>query len=124
MGNEVKRLRGALSGEATRFLDRVDTFHACIRFLQVSDVACEWIVEAHGRMHQPCEVLRSDIRRHISALKLRVDAVFGGVALRVRTNPAVVLNGSVQRLGAVGDIMTKPACVKNDRLLNGEGWLV
>ena len=57
-------------------------------------------------------------------LELRVDAVVGGVAVRVGAGPSVVLDGGVQRLRAVGDVVAKPSGEEDDLRLGGLGVLV
>src|SRR6202051_5081315 len=46
------------------------------------------------------------------------------IAIRVWPTPSVVLNCSVQRLGAIGNIVSEPARVENYRLLNRSGRLM
>ena len=57
-------------------------------------------------------------------LELRVDAVLGGVAVRVGADPSVVLDGGVQRLRAVGDVVAKPSGEEDDLRLGGFGVLL
>ena len=45
--------------------------------------------------------------------------MLGGVAVGIGTDPAVVLDGGVERLRAVAYIMAEPSAVKDDGLLDG-----
>src|SRR5580704_13957078 len=98
VSGEVERRRRALSGEAAGFLKRVKIFHQTVRLPEVGDVAGKRILQPLGAPHQPSKILCRDIRGHIGCLKLRMDTVLSGVSVRIRADPAVVLNGRVQRL--------------------------
>src|SRR5271157_231255 len=98
MGGEVKGSRRALARKSSRLLQRVDIFDQAIRLPQVSDVCRERIIHSLGALHQSGKVVSRDVGGDIGGLKLRVDAVLGGVSVGIRADPAVVLDGGVQRL--------------------------
>ena len=50
-----------------------------------------------------------------------MDLVGSGVAIGVGTDPAVVLDGGVQGLRAVADVVAEPAGIEDDGLLDGAG---
>src|ERR1700693_4081382 len=53
-----------------------------------------------------------------------MDLVFGGVAIRVGADPAVVLDGRVRRLRGIPDVVSEPPRVEDRRLLYWGGVLV
>src|SRR5579863_9867461 len=124
VGREVKSLRRTFAGKTTRFLDRINIFNLPIRLLEVIDVIRKRISETLGGMHELCKVLGSYILCHISTLELGVNSVLRSVALRVRSNPSVVMNRGMQWLRTIGYVMPKPARVKDYRVFDRSGWLV
>ena len=118
MSGEVECGRRALSGKASGLLQCVDIFHQTIRLLQVVEVTRKWIVDALGTLDQSGKILGGDICRNVGGLKLGVDTMLSGISVGIRANPAVVLDRSVQRLRTVGNVMTEPAGIKDDRLLH------
>jgi|HubBroStandDraft_6_1064221.scaffolds.fasta_scaffold12914_2 hypothetical protein len=75
-------------------------------------------------MHELRKIFGSDVLCHISALELSVNSMLGVVALGVRSNPSVVLNRGMQRLGTICHIVPKPAGVKDYRVFYGADWLM
>ena len=61
---------------------------------------------------------------NVDALELRMDLVRGRVAVGVGAGPAVVLDGDVERLRAVADVVAEPAGVEEDGELDGGRVLV
>ena len=57
-------------------------------------------------------------------LKNIENSVLRGVAVRVWTDPSVVLNGGVQRLGAIGNVVSEPARVENYRMFDRKSGLM
>ena len=66
-----------------------------------------------GRGHFGFDFSLFQVRIDEGPLEFPVNLVAGRVPVRVGSDPAVVLNGGVQRLSAVADVVPKPAGIKN-----------
>ena len=82
--------------------------------VQILHVVLEGSSQPPGlRRNHVAELKLLEIGRDENAFHLPVHRVRGGVRLRVRANPSVVMNRRVQRIGAVADIMSEPARIEN-----------
>src|SRR5258708_7532540 len=61
---------------------------------------------------------------HIFTFEERMNMVLGRVAMRIRSDPPVVLDRGVQRHGSVRYIVTQPACEEGDLRLGWPGVLI
>src|SRR3984885_9556200 len=122
--SEVEGGGGTFAFEASSFLYRVDVLHERVRVPKIGEVAGEGMRYLFWSLHECCEVLWCDVRRHVGAFKLRVDVMLGGVSVGIGAGPAVVLDGGMQRLRTISNVVAEPSCVKDDRLLDGLGWFV
>ncbi len=65
--------------------------------------------------HEGSNLGRLDIGGDVDRFELRVDVMLGGIPVGIgRFRPAVVVDGGVERLRAVGDVVAQPACLKQD----------
>src|SRR5580700_2128696 len=124
VGRELKSCGGTLAVEITGLLDRINIFNLPIRFPEVIDVIRKRIGDALGSMHELRKIFSSYILCHISALKLSVNSVLRGVALGVWSDPSVVVNRGVQRLGTICYVVPEPPGVKDYRVFHGSRWLM
>ena len=77
-----------------------------------------------GGRHLCLHLGRVDVRGHKWPFELPVNLVVCGIAVGIRSHPAVVLDGGVQRLRSVADVMPQPAGIKENRLFHRLGFLV
>src|ERR1700677_4657363 len=124
MYREVECSRGAFSSQTPGLLKCIDVFDQTVGLLEVSYIFRKRIIESCGTFHQSREIFRLNILRHVGSLKLRMDAVLRGVPVWVRSDPAVVMDGRMERLRSIPDIMTEPTGVEDDGLLYGMGRLM
>ena len=75
-------------------------------------------------MNESGKVFRGDVLPDICGLKLSVNSVLGSVAVRVWSDPSVVVDCGVQRLGAVGNVVSEPARVESDRMFDRKSGLM
>jgi hypothetical protein len=109
--------------EAAGFFELVGFFYEGVGLVEVLPVLGPLVVDdgGLGGGDEGGDVGGFDVGRDVDGFKLGVDLVFGGVAVGVGAGPAVVLDGVVEWLGAVADIVAEPAGVEEDGELDGGG---
>ena len=121
LGGKVARFGRPRAHESSGLLELVHLLDVSARMPQVRHIGVEHVAVDHfHRRHLGLHVRRMDVRRDKWALKLLVNLMVRGIAVRIGTSPAVVLHGHMQWLRAVTNIVSQPACVKDDCRLD---WL-
>lgn len=124
-GGEIARFCRACPFEAAGLLQRVDSFHIGCGVAQVSNVRIEHVALNGVRWGDfGLYFWGVEIGIDKCALKLPVDVMPGGVTVGIGANPAVVLDGGVEGLGGIADVVAEPACIEKDSLLDGRAVLM
>jgi hypothetical protein len=101
------RFGGSGVGEASVFLELIDLFDERVGVVEVVPVLRPLVVDdgGLGGRDERGYVRGLDVGGDEDGLELGVDVVFGGVAVGIGAGPAVVLDGVVQGLRAVADVV-------------------
>src|SRR4051794_13920510 len=68
-------------------------------------------------MHEPGEIFLLYVLSYEACFKIRMDAMFCDVPVRILAYPPVVFHARMQRLRAVSNIMPQPSRIKDDVVL-------
>src|SRR6185437_6348337 len=92
------------------------------RAAQIGHVRVEYIpLDRLYRGHLCLDIERANVGRHKDGLELMMNLVSSVIAVGIRTGPAVIFNGRMQRLGTVANVVTEPAGIEDSRLFHGDG---
>ena len=106
------------------FVELIDTLDEGIRVAQVGHVIVPFFSNWMKRRDEGLDVGGADGGVDEGAFEAPVNGVVGGVAVGIRPDPAVVVDGDVEGLRAVGDIVAEPSGVEEDGGFDGFGVLM
>jgi hypothetical protein len=113
------------SVEAVVFVELVDALDEGVRVAEVGEVVIPLVANGVNGCDEGLDVGGIDGGVDEGGLELAVDGVFGGVAVGIFfRGPAVVVDGDVERLRAIGDVVAEPSGVEEDGGFDGLGVLM
>jgi len=115
VGYEVARLWGSSGSEAAHLFQLIELFDSGGGVAEIGHVGLKEVaVNGLGGSDFGLDVEGGKIGGDEGAFELRVNLVAGGVAVGVGAGPPVVLDGGVEGLRTIADIVAEPTGVEDD----------